>query len=110
RASIAQRYAVENELMAAIAAGDYEKAHSLHVKFITYHIRHRTANPLRNKQHFAIILNTLCRKAAESGGVHPLYIDELSTHFALQINEISSIGAVTALVGEMIHKYCLLVT
>lgn len=109
RASIAQRYAVENELMAAIAAGDYEKAHSLHGKFITYHIRPRTANPLRNKQHFAIILNTLCRKAAESGGVHPLYIDELSTHFALQINEISSIGAVTALVGEMIHKYCLLV-
>ena len=48
-------------------------------------------------------------RQAESGGVHPLYIDELSTHFALQINEISSIGAVTALVGEMIHKYCLLV-
>ncbi len=107
--SIAERYEVENELMLAISAGDYEKAHSLHGKFLTYHIRPRTENPLHNQQHLSIILNTLCRKAAEAGGVHPLYIDELSTRFAVLIHEVYSIGDVSALSREMIHKYCLLV-
>lgn len=107
--SIAERYKIENKMMAAIAAGDYEQAHTLRGKFVMYHIRPRTENPLRNEQHLAIILNTLCRKAAEAGGVHPLYIDDLSTRFAVLINEMSSIGEVNALTGEMIHKYCLLV-
>ena len=107
--SIAERYSVENDLMKAISAGDYDLAHSLHGKFITYHIRPRAKNPLRDKQHLAIVLNTLCRKAAEFGGVQPLYIDDLSTRFAVLINEVSSLSDVNALTGEMIHKYCLLV-
>ena len=107
--TIAERYHVENELMEAIAAGDYDRAHSLHGKFVTYHIRPRAKTPLRNKQHLAIVLNTLCRKAVESGGVHPLYIDDLSTRFAVLINEVSSLADVNALSSEMIHKYCLLV-
>ncbi len=107
--SITERYKIENEMMMAIAAGDYEQAHVLRGKFDTYHIRPRTENPLRNEQHLAIILNTLCRKAAETGGVHPLYIDDLSTRFAVLINKMSSIGEVNTLAGEMIHKYCILV-
>lgn len=109
KGSIAERYKIENEMMAAIAAGDYEQAHILRGKFVMYHIRPRAENPLRNEQHLAVILNTLCRKAAEAGGVHPLYIDDLSTRFAVLINEMSSIGEVNALTGEMIHKYCILV-
>lgn len=48
-------------------------------------------------------------KAVEAGGVHPLYIDDLSTKFAVLINEVSSLSDVNALSSEMIHKYCLLV-
>lgn len=109
RDSIAERYEVENELMAAISAGDYDRAHELHGRFIKYHIRPRAKSPLRNQQHLSIILNTLCRKAAEAGGVHPLYIDDLSTRFAVLINEVNSLTGISALPGEMIHKYCLLV-
>lgn len=107
--SIAERYEVENELMAAISAGDYNKARGLYGKLLSYHIRPRTENPFRNQQHFTIILNTLCRKAVELGGVHPLYIDDLSTRFAVLINEMNSFSDISALIGEMIHKYCLLV-
>lgn len=107
--SIAERYRIENELMSAISAGDYDQAHEMHEKFISYHIRARDKDPLRNQQHLAIIHNTLCRKAAESGGVHPLYIDELSTRFAVLINRMTSINDVKMLTDEMVHKYCLLV-
>lgn len=107
--SLAERYKVENELMTAISSGDYTRAHNLHGKLLSYHIRPRSENPFRNQQHLAIILNTLCRKAAELGGVHPLYIDDLSTRFAVLINEVNSISDVSALISEMIHKYCLLV-
>lgn len=107
--SIAERYDVENKFMSAIAAGDYDRAHSLYGKLISYNIRPRAENPIRNQQHQAIILNTLCRKAAEFGGVAPLYIDNLSTRFAVLINEMYSVGDIKALIKEMTHKYCLLV-
>ena len=107
--AVSERYALENELMEAVAAGNYERARALSQKTLPIQIRPRAKNPLRNKQHLAIIQNTLFRKAAEAGGVPPLYIDELSTRFALQINEITSLNDLNALTLEMCHKYCLLV-
>ncbi|WP_368282646.1 helix-turn-helix transcriptional regulator, partial [Enterocloster lavalensis] len=56
-----------------------------------------------------IILNTLCRKAVQKGHVHPYYIDELSTQFAIRINQSRSMTDLDAIDNEMIHKYCLLV-
>ena len=108
-ASIEERYSVENELLAAIGAGDYDRAHAVYQKFINYHISPRTENPLRNQQHLAVILNTLCRKTAETSGVHPLYIDDLSSKFAIAINKSVSLKDVNSLVNDMIHKYCILV-
>ena len=35
-------------------------------------------------------MNTLLRKAAESGGVHPLYIDRISSDFAKRIESLVS--------------------
>lgn len=108
-ASIEERYSVENELLTAIGAGDYDRAHSVYQKFLTYHISPRTENPIRNQQHLAVIMNTLCRKTAETSGVHPLYIDDLSTKFAIAINNSSSLKDLGSLVSDMIHKYCILV-
>ena len=109
RDSLAARYEAENAMLAAISAGNYTRAHELHRKFLSYQISPRADNPLRNQQHMAIIMNTLCRKAAEYGGVHPLYIDDLSTRFAHLINQIGTAADLDALTGEMLHKYCLLV-
>lgn len=109
RAIIAERYDVENEMMAAVSAGDYEKAHAAALRFDNYQIRPRAKDQIRNKQHLAVIQNTLLRKAAEIGGVHPLYIDDLSTRFAVRINEVSTLSELELLCHDMTHKYCLLV-
>lgn len=106
---IEERYETERQMMSAISNGDYNRAHEYHQKFTTYYIQPRTDNLLHNFQNFQIILNTLCRKAAELGGVHPLYIDDLSTKFAIAINEARSQRELQHIAGDMIHKYCILV-
>ena len=108
-ASIEHRYQIESQMLDAVSKGDYTHAKELHQKFGSFHIQPRTENLLRNTQNFQIILNTLCRKAAETGGVHPLYIDDLSTKFAVLINEARSQRELTAISNDIIHKYCLLV-
>ena len=107
--SIEERYDIESKLLNAISTGNYEQAHNYHQKFTSYYIQPRTKNLIRNQQNFTIILNTLCRKAAQEGGVPPLYIDNLSTKFAISINNTLSLKEFPALCSKMIHKYCLLV-
>jgi len=50
--------------------------------------------------------NTLFRKAAESAGVHPLYLDSISGKFAIQIEQVQSIGELEALYEELPQAYC----
>jgi YesN/AraC family two-component response regulator len=54
-------------------------------------------------------MNTLLRKAAESGGVHPLYIDRLSSEFAVKIENLASVADAAPLMREMFSTYCRLV-
>ena len=54
-------------------------------------------------------MNTLLRKAAESGGVHPMYIDKASSEFALKIERLPDMSAVSDLMREMFASYCRLV-
>lgn len=109
-ASIEERYKVENQMLEAVAAGDYKRASIFHQKFITYYIQPRTDNLIQNTQNFLIILNTLCRKAVEQGGVHPLYIDDLSRRIAILINSTTTIRELKNIESDIIHKYCLLIT
>ena len=54
-------------------------------------------------------MNTLLRKAAEDGGVHPLYIDRASSGFALKIESIVDMKAIFDVMREMFSSYCRLV-
>ena len=54
-------------------------------------------------------MNTLLRKAAEAGGVHPVYLDKLSSEFALKIEMLPSVSENSALMREMFSSYCRLV-
>jgi YesN/AraC family two-component response regulator len=54
-------------------------------------------------------MNTLLRKAAEQGGVHPLYIDSVSSDFARRIELIGSTTAASKMMDEMLTSYCRLV-
>ena len=58
---------------------------------------------------YCIILNTLLRKAAEQGGVHPLNLDRISSDFARRIEQVISQDAISPLYADMFHSYCRLV-
>ena len=54
-------------------------------------------------------MNTLLRKAAERGGVHPFYIDKLSSDFAAKIECMTYFDESSQLMLEMFRAYCRLV-
>lgn len=92
-----------------MTSGQLNKADSLYQSFHYKQLEVRTADPLRNRKNYSIILNTLLRKAAEQGSVHPLHIDSISSQFAREIELCASPGAVDELNRRMVRQYCLLV-
>ncbi len=104
-----KRYSDENRLLKAVAQGQTHKAEMLISKFSSIHIDKRAADPIRNLKNYLIVTNTLLRKSAEAGAVHPLHIDSLSSRMALQIEQSTTENALFKLASEMVRKYCLLV-
>ena len=103
------RYSYENELMAAVSQGQLHKAHSLLNGMSTQLFEQRVADPVRNIKNYCIIMNTLLRKAAEQGGVHPIFLDKVSSVHAAQIEQIVSLEQVQPFMTEMFRAYCRLV-
>jgi hypothetical protein len=54
-------------------------------------------------------MNTLLRKAAEQGGVHPMYIDRESSKLAAKIELINDVKNIPDLMREIFSSYCRLV-
>ena len=54
-------------------------------------------------------MNTLLRKAAEQGGVHPVHLDKASSDHAAQIEQLPSMEALPNLMTEIFRNYCRLV-
>jgi len=101
-------YASENELANAVSHGQVTKARAIFSNLPLSGFKYEL-EPLRNLKNFSIISNTIFRKAAEQGGVHPLYIDQLSTTFMNRIEEMNRSDNVFDLWTEMIQRYCSLV-
>ena len=104
-----RRYAFENELMRAVSQGHDHKISGFFSEVASMSFERRVADPLRDLKNYCIIMNTLLRKAAESGGVHPLYLDEISSFFAVRIEQLTSTSSVQELMTEMYRSYCRLV-
>ncbi len=104
-----QRYAYENELMEAVSKGQIHKADLLLTNFSSFSFEQRVADPVRNIKNYCIIMNTLLRKAAEQGGVHPLYLDNNSSAYAIRIEQLHSLETAPLLMSDMFRDYCLLV-
>jgi YesN/AraC family two-component response regulator len=104
-----KRYHFENELMDAVALGQSRKVNMLLGAFSELSFERRSADPLRNAKNYCIITNTLLRKAAEKGGVHPLYLDGVSSSFATKIEQLPHASETKDLLVEMFTSYCRLV-
>ena len=83
------RYEFENEMIRAVTLGQIHKEKQFLPGFEAMQLEMRGSSPLRSAKNYSIIMNTLLRKAAESGGVHPVYLDRISSDFARKIEEIS---------------------
>lgn len=107
--TLEQRYNCENQLLDAVSLGQLHKAEQLLAGISAFVFEQRTADTLRNTKNYCIVMNTLLRKAAEKGGVHPLYLDRASSHNAVYIEQATSIEALTGLMLDMFRDYCGLV-
>lgn len=106
---IEKRYASENALMDAVRTGNLKKVDA-HVGRITAAVfDKRLPDHLRTLKNYCIITNTLLRKSAEQGGVHPVYLDSVSADFAAKIEQIASPAACPTMIGSMARSYCRLV-
>ncbi len=104
-----QRYNYENKLIEAVKLGQIHKADLLFSGIEEISFEKRTQDPLRDMKNYCIIMNTLFRKAAENGGVMPIYIDKVSSNFAIQIEQISNISDIKRLMKDIFSSYCRLV-
>ena len=95
--------------MDAVALGSENKLNRIFSSFNNSFFEKRVTDPLRNAKNYCIIMNTLLRKAAERGGVHPMYLDKISSGFALRIEQFSSLSKITDFMTEMFRAYCRLV-
>lgn len=106
---IETRYNYENEMFRAVSQGQYQKAAFFLSSLNSLSFEKRLSDPVRNIKNYCIITNTLLRKAAQEGGVHPFYLDRISSDFALKIELIPSTVAAQELMGDMFRSYCRLV-
>ncbi len=104
-----KRYNYENELMQAVTLGQIHKVDLLFSGFNELSFEKRVADPLRNMKNYCIIMNTLFRKAAEKGGVRPIYLDRVSSSFAVQIEQVSNVSQISVLMRKIFRSYCRLV-
>lgn len=104
-----ERYAMEDKLLSYITKGDIILAQSQFEKYSLSSAEIiRTKDSIRNTKNLLLSANTLFRKAAHSGGVDPIYLDELSGKWAIKIEHALSFEALDSMSSQMIRSYCLL--
>lgn len=103
------RYNYENELMEMVARGQTHRAEAMLAGFAQKNFEQRLTDSLRNLKNYLIICNTLLRKAAEQGGVHPVYLDRVSSDFARRLEAIPNEEKGQGLIEEMVRAYSRLV-
>ncbi len=104
-----QRYAFENQFMDAVSKGQIYKAERFFNSISVEAFEQRLPDTLRNTKNYMIIMNTLLRKAAERGGVHPVYLDNLSSSYAREIEKFNTLQMTPAFMRKMFESYCKLV-
>lgn len=105
-----ERYGSENRLMEAVSKGRYQQAALIMSGMSALAMEARLTDSLRNVKNYMVIFNTLLRKAAERGGVHPLELDRQSTLFARKIETMTATDNSRDIAEEMLRSYCRMVS
>lgn len=108
-ALLEEQYQKESNLMKAVSEGKLHKINGISTAAYMGGATPRISDSLRNRKNYLIILNTLLRKAAGQGGVHPLHLHRTSSVFAKKIESVASLQESLGLQSQMMREYCLLV-
>ena len=108
---IETRYKYEKNLSNAVIKGDKDEAINILEEAdplidFTYRI---PDDPIRSTKDLTFTLNTLLRISAERGGVHPIYIHNISEKFAIMIEKSPNLPYLQKLTRIMVNEYCDLV-
>ena len=107
--TLERNYENENLLMEAVSRGKLHQVTAVAATVFNNGTYPRLKDSLRDRKNDLVILKTLLRKSAESGGVHPMHLHRLSTHYAGMIENARTIRQSISLQDSMIRDYCLLV-
>lgn len=103
------RYEYENKLMELVSKGLTHRAEQMIMHAWERFFEQRIADPVRSVKNYCIICNTLMRKAAEQGGVHPIHLDRISSEYAKRIETVTGAEKGQKLMTEMVRDYCRMV-
>lgn len=104
-----KRYQIENAMLNCIEKGDYE-GYKIMLKTNSANLElseaRRPSMSLNSGKSYCIILNTLLRKAAEKGGLHPVYLDSISNKFNTEIEMAKTFKQLNVISEAMPKNYC----
>lgn len=104
-----KRYQGEDALLDAIAQGNNAVALSIIDAIGNVRFSDISGNKLRDYQNRLISFNTLLRRTAYTAGVHPFYIDVISSNYARLIENVTTEEEMNDISPYMVRSYCDLV-
>jgi len=104
---IEKRYEVEHLITHAISTTNRELLDQaiIHFQDPSFFPDRHPENPLRSAKNISIVLNTILRHAAEAGGLNPYYIHQISSKYALLIEQCYTRSELNKLQLEMYESY-----
>lgn len=106
---IEERYGIENIIFEAVTSGNEKKALEAFHKITEVMLPCRISDGLRDEKDLCISLDSILRKAAETAGVHPAYIDQYSNQNIQHIEQLPNSRQCKIFNRNMIIGYCKLV-
>ena len=104
-----KRYNAEDLLLDAVTQGNTTQAMSIINHMRSSRIPSRTNDALRDYKNMFLSLNTLLRRTAYTAGVHPYYIDSISSNYARFIEQASAPQELEDMLPYLVRSYCELV-
>ncbi len=106
---ITERYRMEYDFMHAVSIGQASEAETIINNLNLLELTTRNNFSLERMRSYVTVANTLLRKAAEYGGVHPIHIHLLFQTCMQKAENICSLEEGKNLIRHMVRKYCMLV-
>ncbi len=102
---IEKRYQYMQKLLFHVRNGNTEKAVSYLIQFQTLSEKPRLHNLLKDAHTWLITFHTSLRNQCEQCGIHPFYIDEISTKWFYTIETVTNPSRKNEIMKEMVIDY-----